>query len=77
MGKPALDIGRLTAEERLELIEDLWESLGDERDNIPLTAEQREELDRRLDALDDAEPEGLSPDQMRQRASLRHRPRTR
>jgi len=40
----------LTADEKLELIGELWESL-DQRD-VSLTASQKEEIDRRLDSAD-------------------------
>ncbi|MBX7256812.1 MAG: addiction module protein [Candidatus Hydrogenedentes bacterium] len=51
MSIPALDINRLTIDERLRLIEDLWESLVSRPDSIPLTDCQRKELDRRLDKM--------------------------
>jgi putative addiction module component (TIGR02574 family) len=52
MSLPAIDLDRLTMDERLDLIEKLWDSLGAEASMIPLTPSQQEELDRRLDALD-------------------------
>jgi putative addiction module component (TIGR02574 family) len=44
-----LDIRTLTAEQRLALIGDIWDSLAPAE--IPLSKAQREELDRRLDDL--------------------------
>lgn len=44
------DLATLTPPERIALISQLWESLGNEQ--LPLTAAQQAELDRRLDALD-------------------------
>ena len=41
----------LPVAERLELIEVLWDSLGDQRDEIPLLDWHREEIDRRIDNL--------------------------
>ena len=65
MARPAFDIGTLTTEERLQLIEELWESIGpEERERLPLTAEQQEELDRRLDALEREGPVGISSDEL-------------
>lgn len=52
MSKPALDIERMSPEERLELLEQLWDSLRKEPSSVPLTEAQREELDRRLDDLE-------------------------
>jgi putative addiction module component (TIGR02574 family) len=48
----AIDIASLSSEERLQLLEDLWESLAPTPEAIPLTNAQRQELDRRLDELD-------------------------
>ncbi len=47
-----LEIASLSAEERLQLLEDLWESLAPTPEAMPLTNPQRQELDRRLDELD-------------------------
>lgn len=52
MSEPGIDIQRLSAAERLELLERLWDSLSAEPSSVPLTEPQRRELDRRLDALD-------------------------
>jgi putative addiction module component (TIGR02574 family) len=45
------ELVRLTPPERLALISRLWDSL--ESDQLPLTAAQRAELDRRLESLDE------------------------
>ena len=73
MSKPALNIGDLSPEERLRLVEELWDSLADEPESVPLTAAQREELDRRLDDLERSGPEGIPWDQVLQQ--IRSRPR--
>jgi putative addiction module component (TIGR02574 family) len=44
------ELTRLTPPERIALISQLWDSL--ESEQIPLTAAQQAELDRRLDSLD-------------------------
>ncbi len=41
----ALGIERLSVEERLSLVEEIWDSIAEA---TPLTEAQREELDRRL-----------------------------
>jgi putative addiction module component (TIGR02574 family) len=48
MGRAELwsELMKLTPEERVELVEDLWDSIA-ENDMPPLTPEQQEELDRR------------------------------
>ncbi|WP_035707722.1 addiction module protein [Niveispirillum irakense] len=45
-----LDFSRMTSAEKLDLIGELWDSI--EADNVPLTAEQVAELDRRYATLD-------------------------
>ena len=42
------DILKLKPSERLELVEDIWDSLTDLPDTIPFTPAQKTELDRRI-----------------------------
>lgn len=42
----------LPVEERIRIVEDLWDSIAADRQALPLTDEQRQELDRRLDAYE-------------------------
>ena len=39
-------------DERSRLVEDLWDSIASDQNALPLTTEQRAELDRRLDAYE-------------------------
>jgi putative addiction module component (TIGR02574 family) len=48
----AIKIDGLSPEERLDLLERLWDSLARTPADVPVTPEQRAELDRRLDDLD-------------------------
>ena len=50
------DLSRLSLAERIQLAEDLWDSVAAETGGLPLTAAQAAELDRRLVALE-CEPE--------------------
>jgi putative addiction module component (TIGR02574 family) len=68
-----IDIATLTPEERLDLLEQLWESLTPTPDAVPLTDAQRAELDRRLDDLDREGAVGLSWDEMINRVRDRRR----
>ena len=52
MAKLEIDINKLSPQERLELIEELWDSLSQDPSSIPLTNAQAKELDRRLDEMD-------------------------
>jgi len=55
----AIDIDSLSAEERLELLEQVWQSLSETPLAIPLMNAQCGELDRRLDDLDRDGPAGI------------------
>jgi putative addiction module component (TIGR02574 family) len=50
----------LTVEQRLELIGELWDSIPDSLDELPLPEWHREELERRLAAAD-ADPSAAIP----------------
>lgn len=43
---------QLPVEERIRLVEDLWDSIAADQQALRLTAEQKAELDRRLDAYE-------------------------
>ena len=44
------EIVKLSVTERILLVEKIWDSIADEPDALPLTEEQKAELDRRLEA---------------------------
>jgi len=46
------DLRALPIAERIRLVEDLWDSIAADQAALPLTDEQRAELDRRLDAYE-------------------------
>jgi putative addiction module component (TIGR02574 family) len=64
MGKPEFDIEALAPDERLSLLERLWDSLAMQPEVVPLTDVQRTELDRRLDELEHEGPVGISWDEV-------------
>lgn len=43
---------KLPVDERIRLVEDLWDSIAADQGNLALTAEQTAELDRRLSAYE-------------------------
>lgn len=47
-----VDLRKLPLEERIRLVEDLWDSIAADQNALPLTEQQREELDHRLDAYE-------------------------
>ena len=58
VAKPAIDLSSLTSDEKLELIDELWQSVRPE--DLALTPETRAELDRRLEKLDREGPVGIA-----------------
>lgn len=64
MGKPAFDYRSLSVDKRLQLVGDIWDSIAEEAtvkpDVLPLTDEQKAELDRRL-AEYEADPSSAVP----------------
>lgn len=43
---------KLPVQERMRLVEDLWDSIAADEHALPLTGDQKAELDRRLDAYE-------------------------
>lgn len=64
---------KLSTAEKIELVEELWDSIPEEDEALALTVEQREDLDRRL-AEADADPDGGVPwEEARERIRQRQR----
>ena len=72
MASKRIDIGSLSPQERLDLLEDLWDSLSLDPEAVPITNAQREELDRRLDELDRDGPSGIPWEEVYRRIADRH-----
>jgi putative addiction module component (TIGR02574 family) len=45
-------IRNLPIDERIRLVQDLWDSISADQNQLSLTDEQKEELDRRIDAFE-------------------------
>jgi putative addiction module component (TIGR02574 family) len=60
MGKTGVNVKSLSRDEQLDLLDQLWESLGRDPEAFPMSDSQRDELDRRLDDLEAEGPTGLS-----------------
>lgn len=56
----SLGIDQLPVEERLALVEDLWDSIAADSAAVPLTDAQRFELQKRIEE-DDAHPDEVIP----------------
>ena len=48
----SIDFKRLTVAERILLVEEIWDSIVEENATLSPTAAQRDELDRRLKAVE-------------------------
>ena len=66
------DLLELSVSERIQLVEDLWDSIVAVPESIPLTEAQKQELDQRLDAYhqnpDAGSPWELVRERIRNRA---------
>jgi putative addiction module component (TIGR02574 family) len=60
MGRNAIQIDQLSRDEQLELLDQLWEALGEDPEALPLTEAQKQDLDQRLDELEREGPAGVS-----------------
>lgn len=49
----------LPVSERIQLVEDLWDTIASDSSSIQLSGAQIEELDRRLDRLESSPDEGI------------------
>jgi len=65
------DVLNLSVPERIQLVEDIWDSIAEVPEEVGLTEEQKAELDRRLDAYhrnpDEGSPWGLVRERIRSR----------
>ncbi len=46
------NLTKLPVEERIRIVEDLWDSIAHDQNALPLTADQKAELDRRLNSFE-------------------------
>lgn len=69
-----LGIDRLSIDERLKLVEDIWESIATSPAAMPLTEAQRRELDRRMERHAQQPNEVVPWPEVKQAANARHKP---
>lgn len=67
MPNDATPLTKLPVAERLKLIEDLWDSLAAEPDQLPLADWHQAALDTRLDAMEDGTSIGVPWDDVKRR----------
>lgn len=61
------DILEMSVAERIQLVEDIWDSIAAVPEAIPLTEEQRQELERRLEAYTRNPDEGIPWDELKRK----------
>jgi putative addiction module component (TIGR02574 family) len=72
MKYPSLaELTELTPDERLRLIEDVWETLASDSDSLPLSDDHRREIDLRLEALRRSSDRGSAWPDVRERIAGR------
>ena len=59
MARPAIELEKLGVEERLDLIEEIWNSLTSDPGQIPVPEAHNAELDRRLDQIEAGDDAGI------------------
>ena len=58
------NLRNLPLDERIRLVEDLWDSIASDQKVLPLTPEQKTELDQRLDAYEADRDPGRPADEV-------------
>lgn len=66
-----LGLTRLSVPERIQLAQELWDSVAKECDGLPLSTDQREEMQRRIAEVDGSEMATASWEEVRQRLPRR------
>ena len=61
------EISKLSLDERIQLAQTIWEGVIADSAQIPLTDAQAEEIDRRLDDLDNNPQGGMSWEELKRR----------
>jgi putative addiction module component (TIGR02574 family) len=61
------DILQMSVAERIQLVEDIWDSIATSPESLPVTDAQKEELDRRLQAHTQTPDEVISWDGLKEK----------
>lgn len=62
-----VEISQLSVAERIQLAEDLWDSISEQQEELPLTEAQQQELDRRLENYKQNPAKGSSWEEVKKR----------
>jgi putative addiction module component (TIGR02574 family) len=61
------EIKQLTVAERLLIVQEIWDSIAEDQESLPITEAQRDELDKRLEAYRAAPEQGSSWEEVKNR----------
>ena len=61
------DILEMSVAERIQLVEDIWDSIVADPESLSLTEAERQELDRRLEAYAKNPTEGITWDELKEK----------
>jgi putative addiction module component (TIGR02574 family) len=61
------DIVQLSVAERIQLVQDIWDSIATVPESIELTEQQKQELDKRLAAYKENPNEGIAWHELKQK----------
>ena len=61
------EITKLSISERIQLVEDIWDSIAAEPESVVVTEAQKQELDRRLENFNNKPESGSSWDEVKKR----------
>jgi|1185.fasta_scaffold1870610_1 putative addiction module component (TIGR02574 family) len=64
-------VARLTKEEKLQLVEDLWDAIATMPDDLPVSEQEKRILDERLDKYQSSPEAGLSVEEFKKRLNAR------
>jgi putative addiction module component (TIGR02574 family) len=62
-----VEISQLSIAERIQLAEDLWDSILEQQDELPLTDAQKQEIDHRLENYQQDATSGSTWEEVKQR----------
>jgi len=65
-----VDISQLSVAERIQLAEDLWDSILEQQEELSLSEAQQQELDRRLESYEKNPTNGSSWEDVKKRLGL-------
>jgi putative addiction module component (TIGR02574 family) len=63
----SLGIDRLSIDDRMRLLEEIWDSVADEQPDLPLSDAQKQDLDRRIASCEANPTAGSSWDEVKSR----------